>query len=132
MRTKIDRAFTDKKNIVLRGLDTEISVIRAKAAEEFTENLRALSEDKNYSPEFAKIIIRLTCEYNHANENPEEAGKKLATKFTNKELESLQSAAIQARNDNDRAKEEFLIAVSYAGGDIGSIKEVFTKYGLTF
>lgn len=99
LRAKIDRAFTDQENTVLRGPYAEISAIRAKIAEEYSENLRVLSEDKNYPPELA---------------------------------EALRLAANQARNDNDRAKEEFLIAVSYADGDIRSIKEVFAKYGITF
>ena len=130
LRAKIDRAFNAKKNQKLRELDDCAQAIRAKVAEDFAENLRMLAEDENYPSELSGCIVRLACEYREAK--VDDAARKLAGKFENEELEEIGRAINQTKNDSDREKEEFLIAVSYADGDISSIKAVFAEYGITF
>jgi len=130
LRTKIDRAFSAKKNQKIRELDDRAQTIRAEVAEDFAESLRMLAEDENYSSELSACVVRLA--YDYREPNIEDAARKLANKFENEELEEIGRAINQTKNDSDREKEEFLIAVSYADGDISSIKAVFAEYGITF
>ena len=130
LRAKIDRAFNDKKNKRLAELRKEADAIRAKVAEDFTEYLKMLRESDIFPAQFAETIVAEVCEYGEKTD--EIAARKLAGKFSNEELERNWLESNQAKIDSDREKEEFLIAVSYAGGDISSIKEVFAQYGITF
>lgn len=130
LRAKIDRAFSAKKNQQINALQDCINVIRSSASEDFAESLRMLAEDENYSPDFARSIVRLASGYR--DPSVEDAARAIADKLSTDELDLIYAKVNEVKNETDRAKEEFLIAVSYADGDISSIKAVFAEYGITF
>lgn len=132
LRSKIDRSFSDANRKQNTEIDRKIKVARVHLQNEFADALGRLAQD----PDGTEYLFKAMAQKMYLDYDPKTAtyliAEKLADCGNNYEIEKLYAEKKLADEGNKRKKEEFLIAISYAGGDIESIKDIFEKYGLPF
>lgn len=134
LRKKIDRSFSEMRNNQLQEFDRKIRVAKANLKNEFSDVVKRISEDPDGTDYFLEAMVSamgLTYIYTGSNAIEIIADKMVAS-AENEEIKEIRAASSKISYAIDKNKEEFLIALSYAGGDMASIKKVFEEYGLKF
>ena len=134
LRKKIDRSFSDMKSNRLEEFDRKLRVAKANLKNEFADVIKRTLEDADGTDYFLKAMVSaMGLNYIYTNDNAVEIiVGKMAASAENEEIKEIRAACSEISRAIDKNKEEFLIALSYAGGDMTSIKKVFEEYGLKF
>ena len=134
LRKKIDRSFSDMKNNRLEEFDRKLRVAKANLKNEFADVIKRALEDADGTDYFLKAMVSaMRLSYIYTNDNAVEIiAEKMAASAENEEIKKIRASCSEISRAIDKSKEEFLIALSYAGGDMASIKKVFEEYGLKF
>lgn len=134
LRRKIDRSFSDMKNDCLEEFDRKLQVAKTNLKSEFYDMIERISEDPDCTDYFLKAMISaMWIEHLYTGNNAVEIiAEKMVALAENKEIKEIRATCSEISFAIDKEKEEFLIALSYAGGDMASIKRVFEEYGLKF
>lgn len=134
LRKKIDRSFSEMKSNRLQEFDRKLRVAKANLKNEFADVIKRVSEDPDGTDYFLKAMVSaMGLNYIYTNNNAVEIiAEKMVASAENEEIKEIRAACSEISRAIDKNKEEFLIALSYAGGDMESIKRVFEEYGLKF